>query len=413
MAFFQHFLLVALLAQLASFPQARFLARQDPGELADAEVEKLQLDEQLDADKTAAENSDKDEEQTDDTSEAEFDKEEAAVWNTEEVGEDTGDDESFVQVKKEPTEEDPGDLADAEVEKIQVAEQLDTDKTAAENSGDGEEQDEDTSEGAFDREEEAVWSSDVGEDTDDDESFLQVKTKQPTEEDPGELADAEVEKIQVAEQLDADRTGSDTEGAEDEEFDADDEARRAEMYEEPDADADAALVQRKKNKKKDAGAALIQKKDDPDDLADAEVEKIQLAEQLDEDKTAAVSSDGEEDNDSEEEDFDNEARRSEMYDNSEEDDGSALIQQRKKAPKARSLAKDSSQKGQQSKQPSELADAAAEKIQVQEDMDMSAAEKKDMEEAETDAAVQTYDTESSDDAFEANFASSRAQADDE
>merc|ERR1719499_2155811 len=83
-------------------------------------------------------------------------------------------------------EEDPGDLADAELEKIQVAEDLDADKTGATTSDSEPTDDEITSD----------TEASIGED--DAESFLQEgadQSEETEEEDPGDLADGELEKV--------------------------------------------------------------------------------------------------------------------------------------------------------------------------------------------------------------------------
>merc|ERR1719221_1422953 len=105
------------------------------------------------------------------------------------------------------------------------------------------------------------------------DSFLQVEAD---EKDPGDLADAELEKIQLAEELDSDKTAattSDSESNEDE-FDADTEARRSEMYEGYDAETADSFLQEGEDQSEET-------QEDPSDLADDELKKIQLKENLD------------------------------------------------------------------------------------------------------------------------------------
>merc|ERR1719293_346643 len=96
------------------------------------------------------------------------------------------------------------------------------------------------------------------------DSFLQEQADQSeaVEKDPGDLADAELEKIQLAEELDSDKTAAtttDSESSEDE-FDADTEARRSEMYEGYDAETADSFLQEGEDQAEET-------EEDPSDLA--------------------------------------------------------------------------------------------------------------------------------------------------
>jgi len=132
---------------------------------------------------------------------------------------------------------------------------------------------------------------------------------------------------------------------------------------------------------------------DPGDLADAELEKIQVAEELDSDKTAATTSDSESTDD--EFDADTEARRSEMYEGYDSESGDAFLQEQEEQSEATK------------EDPGDLADAALEKIQLAENLDMSPEEAEKMNAAEEATAESEDSNEESDDAFEADFAARR------
>jgi len=232
---------------------------------------------------------------------------------------------------------DDGDLAEAEVEKIQLSEQLDNN-----NEEKGASTEDDDSEEEFDVEEEAR-RSEMYEDYNgaDSAALIQGRAKDRSDSrkhdgDDGDLAEAEVEKIQLSEQLDnnnetvglhgtvgnsSEQLDSTEDDDSEEEFDAEEEARKSEMYEDYNGADSAALIQGR------AKARSVSRKHDGDDgdLAEAEVEKIQLSEQLD-------NNDEEKEDDSEEEfDAEEEARKSEMYEDYNGADSAALTQGRAKA----------------------------------------------------------------------------------
>jgi len=308
-----------------STSQAGFLARKhdgDDGDLAEAEVEKIQLSEQLDNN-----NEDKGASTEDDDSEEEFDAEEEARKS--EMYEDYNGEDSAALIQGRVKDQsasrkhdgDDGDLAEAEVEKIQLSEQLDNN-----NEDKGASTDDDDTEEEFDAEEEAR-KSEMYEDNNGADSAALVQggakalsVSRKHDGDDGDLAEAEVEKIQLSEQLDnnnEDKGASTDDDDSEEEFDAEEEARKSGMYEDYNGADSAALVQG------GAKARSVSRKHDGDDgdLAEAEVEKIQLSEQLDNNDEEKEDDDSEEEFDAEEE-----ARKSEMYEDYNGADSTALIQ---------------------------------------------------------------------------------------
>jgi hypothetical protein len=221
----------------------------ESGSLADAELEKIQLAEQLDEDKTSASSSNEE-----------------------------GEPESFLQMEETRIREDPEDLAGAEVEKIQLAEELDPEKTTATDvEGAGE-----------------IGEQDV-------EGALAEKKDNPTPDESGSLADAELEKIRLAEQLDEDKTAtssSDEEGAPESFFQIGSEALPKEpVGRKVLADAELEFQSELKksgttnNLRTDSAAESENGPSDETGYSDVEVEKMQVAEQIDEDKVSSPHSD--------------------------------------------------------------------------------------------------------------------------
>lgn len=250
-------LVALLLAQLLVAPQARFLARKDAGsgdgDLADKEVEKIQLAEDIDdTDEKQAVSIDSD---SADGDEEGFDAEARRM-------ETYGDDESasaaaLIQhrggLHAQHEGDDDGDLADEEVDKIQMSEQLDDDHAQQAAEADSENDEEE-----FEADTEARRSEMYdGYDTESSAALIQKKvgeqSQEPGNDDDGDLADQEVEKIQLEDELDdgdnRKMSVADPDSA-DEDFDADAEARRSEMYEGYDSERSAALVQSTLNKSK-------------------------------------------------------------------------------------------------------------------------------------------------------------------
>lgn len=221
--------------------------KEDPDDLADQQLEKIQLEEDL-GHSLDSESGDQERLLFDDD-----DEEIQKNRNEEEFGA------SFLQVEK-TTDEDP-DLADQELERIQMEEDLG--QTVDENSGADEERldwDEGDEQIQEMREEEEY-------------SFMQKWSQAAREQQP-DLADQEVERLQIQESIGQ----SDDDASIDEErlnADDDDEQISANRQEE-----EYSFLQTKSEKQPDL--------EDGEDLADQELEKIETDEALDQDDSSAM-----------------------------------------------------------------------------------------------------------------------------